>query len=322
LLVIAGDESENGEARATERRLSGSYYTHDALVQELLRRSLHPLIDHTLHENPTEPRRALLGLRLVDPACGSGHFLLGAARRLAAEVARLESEGDLPDETLRRRALREVVQHCIYGVDRNPLAVELCRTALWIETIEPGKPLSFLDAHIRCGDALVGVTNLGVLGEGIPDEAFVPFVRDDSAAASVFKRMNKLQRESPHTLDLGISLPEDLASSLAALSDEAEDSVEVIEDKRRRLQELRSTGIAWRLRNACDLWTAAFFVKKVAPDIKGRELCPSTDAVWRYLRGTTLYGPLITETDRLAQYYRFFIGRWSFPTLRKKAALT
>ena len=123
---FAGDEGENGEARATERRLSGSYYTHDALVQELLRRSLDPLIDHTLRENPTEPRLALLRLRLVDPACGSGHFLLGTARRLAAEVARLESEGDLPDETLRRRALREVVQHCIYGVDRNPLAVELC----------------------------------------------------------------------------------------------------------------------------------------------------------------------------------------------------
>ena len=134
---FAGDDSGNGEARATERRLSGSYYTHDALVQEVLRTSLDPLIDRTLRENPAEPRRALLRLRVLDPACGSGHFLLGAARRLAAEVARLESEGDLPDETLRRRALREVVQHCIYGVDRNPLAVELCRTALWIETIEP-----------------------------------------------------------------------------------------------------------------------------------------------------------------------------------------
>src|SRR4029078_10920742 len=122
--------------------------------------------------------------------------LLGAARRLAAELARLEGDGDLPDEVLRRRALRGVVRHCIYGVDRNPLAVELCRTALWIETIEPGKPLSFLDAHIRCGDALVGVTELRVLGEGIPEKAFVPFVGDDSAAAAVFKRMNKLQRES------------------------------------------------------------------------------------------------------------------------------
>jgi hypothetical protein len=80
------------------------------------------------------------------------------------------------------------VQHCIYGVDRNPLAVELCRTALWIETVEPGKPLSFLDVHIRCGDALVGVTNLRVLGEGIPDEAFVPFIGDNPAAAGAKMR--------------------------------------------------------------------------------------------------------------------------------------
>jgi SAM-dependent methyltransferase len=283
-------------------------------VQEVLRTALDPLIDRTLRENPVEPRRALLRLRVLDPACGSGHFLLGAARRLAAEVARLDSEGDLPEETLRRHALREVVRRCIYGVDRNPLSVELCRTALWIESIEPGKPLSFLDAHIRCGDALVGVTNLRVLGEGIPDGAFVPFIGDDPAAASTFKRMNKAQRESaPHTLDLGISLPGDFALSLESLSEEAEDSVEIIVRKRRRLEELRSSGIGWRLRNACDLWTAAFFAIKVMPDIKGRELCPSTDAVWRYLRGTTPYGPLIAETDRLAQYYRFFHWPLEFP---------
>jgi hypothetical protein len=310
---FVGDDRKNGEARATERRLSGSYYTPDSLVQEVLTSALNPLIKRTLHDNPAVPRRALLRLRVLDPACGSGHFLLGAARRLAAEVARLDTEGDLPDEAIRRHALREVVQHCIYGVDRNPLAVELCRTALWIESIEPGKPLSFLDAHIRCGDALVGVTDLRVLGEGIPDEAFVPFVGDDRVAAGVFKRMNKAQRESAPTLDLGISLPGEFASSLESLSEEAEDSVEVIVRKRRRLEELRSGGIAWRLRNACDLWTAAFFAKKVAPEIKGRELCPTTDVIWRYLCGTTLYGPLVAETDRLAQYYRFFHWPLEFP---------
>ena len=89
--------------------------------------------------------------------------------------------------------------------------------------------------------------------------------------------------------------------------------MEVIDGKRRRLQELRSSGIGWRLRNACDLWTAAFFAKKVAPEIKGRELAPTTDAVWRYLRGVMLYGPLIAETDRLAQYYRFFHWPLEFP---------
>jgi hypothetical protein len=89
-------------------------------------------------------------------ACGRGNTVR------ALQVIALESEGDLPDETLRQHALREVVQHCIYGVDRNPLAVELCLTALWIETIEPGKPLSFLDARIRCGESLQQRTRTSV----------------------------------------------------------------------------------------------------------------------------------------------------------------
>src|SRR5690606_23251179 len=121
----------------------------------------------------------LLGLKIIDPACGSGHFLLAAARRIAAELARIEAGSDTPDELARQHALREVVQHCIYGVDRNPLAVELCRTALWIETVEPGKPLTFLDPHIRCGDSLLGVFELSVLREGIPVEAYKPLDGDD-----------------------------------------------------------------------------------------------------------------------------------------------
>jgi hypothetical protein len=118
-----------------------------------------------------------LQLRIIDPAVGSGHFLLGAARRIADAVARIDADNDLPDEQVRRQALREVVRRCLYGVDRNLLSVELCRAALWIESMEPGKPLSFLDAHIRCGDALVGVHDLRVLADGIPDEAYTPFDR-------------------------------------------------------------------------------------------------------------------------------------------------
>ena len=111
----------------------------------------------------------MLKLSIIDPACGSGHFLLAAARRMAAEIARLQAGADTPDEYQRQHALREVVRHCIYGVDRNPLSVELCKTALWIETVEPGKPLTFLDAHIQCGDSLVGVFDPAVINQGIPD---------------------------------------------------------------------------------------------------------------------------------------------------------
>ena len=67
----------------------------------------------------------------------------------------------------------------IYGVDKNPMAVELCKVALWIEAVDPGKPLSFLDAHIQCGDSLVGVFDPKVLEQGIPDEAYKPLTGDD-----------------------------------------------------------------------------------------------------------------------------------------------
>ena len=96
-------------------------------------------------------------MSIIDPACGSGHFLLAAARRVAVELARIDALPDQPTEKHYRHALREVISHCIYGVDLNPMAIELCRTALWLEALEPGKPLSFLDAHIRNGNALVGV---------------------------------------------------------------------------------------------------------------------------------------------------------------------
>ena len=100
--------------------------------------------------------KALLGVTVIDPACGSGHFLLAAARRIATRVAHARAEGVASAEDY-RHALRDVARSCIHGVDRNPMAVELTKVALWIETVEPGKPLGFLDANIRCGDALLGI---------------------------------------------------------------------------------------------------------------------------------------------------------------------
>ena len=110
------------------------------------------------------------------PACGSGHFLLAAARRIATRVAHARAEGVASAEDY-RHALRDVARSCIHGVDRNPMAVELTKVALWIETVEPGKPLGFLDANIRCGDALLGIFDLEVLEEGIPDAAYKPLIR-------------------------------------------------------------------------------------------------------------------------------------------------
>jgi type II restriction/modification system DNA methylase subunit YeeA len=107
--------------------------------------------------------------RKIDPACGSGHFLLSAAQTIAVQLSHLRSEGDSPDGY--RNALREVIRHCIYGVDLNPMAVELTKISLWLESYEPGKPLGFLDNHIRVGNSLLGVFEPSILADGIPNDA-------------------------------------------------------------------------------------------------------------------------------------------------------
>ena len=132
------------------------------MVDELVRTALVPVIEDRLRGVATaaEREQRLLALTVCDPACGSGTFLLAAARRIARELALVRANGDEPSPDQYRRAMRDVVTHSIYGVDRNDLAVELCRVALWLETHVEGKPLSFLDHHIVCGDALVGVRDL------------------------------------------------------------------------------------------------------------------------------------------------------------------
>ena len=150
--------AEGLETKGNERKTSGSYYTPDSLVQTLLDSALDPILDRLEAESTTspngDPAAHLLTVTVLDPACGSGHFLLAAARRIATRVARLRTDG-VPSAADYRRALRDVVRLCIHGVDRNPMAVELSRVALWIETVEPGKPLGFLDANLRCGDSLL-----------------------------------------------------------------------------------------------------------------------------------------------------------------------
>ena len=177
--------AEGGEAKGHARKTTGSYYTPDILVQALLDPALDPVLDRTEAE-ANDAAEALLSVTVLDPACGSGHFLLAAARRIATRLARART-GGLPSPADFRHAMRDVARACIHGVDRNPMAVELTKVALWIETVDPGKPLGFLDANIRCGDSLLGVFDLKALAQGIPDAAYKPL------AGTTSKPRNTLQ---------------------------------------------------------------------------------------------------------------------------------
>lgn len=185
--------SIEGSDAGNTRKMTSSYYTPDELVQSLLNSALEPVIDQKLQEaeqTGKDPEAALLSMTVIDPAMGSGHFCLGAARRIAMRLSTLRSYGASPSPEQFRHALREVIDHCIYGVDLNPLAVELARMALWLEGYEEGKPLSFLDHHLKVGNSLVGVFSYDMLKHGVAKEAFKAKRGDDKDVCKELQKIN------------------------------------------------------------------------------------------------------------------------------------
>ena len=126
-----------------------------------------------------------MSIRVCDPASGSGHFLLAAARRIGKALAQERTGEAEPAPEHVREAIRDVIAHCIYGVDKNPLAVDLCRVALWLESHTGGKPLT--RSSITASGAatpLIGVFDVEPRWRsGIPDEAFKPLEGDDKTTA-------------------------------------------------------------------------------------------------------------------------------------------
>ena len=187
-----------------ERSKSGSHYTPKELVKPLIKHSLDYLIEDKLKE--PNPESALLSLKVCDVACGSGHILLSAARRIGFEVAKIRSGEEQPSPSVQRHAIRDVINHCIYGVDKNPLAVELCKVAMWLEAHNPGEPLNFLDHHIKCGDAIVGLAHRSELENGIANEAFKELHGDDKTVARAYRDKNTKERNIAEKRNLQLQL--------------------------------------------------------------------------------------------------------------------
>lgn len=303
LLELVPSREDNGrrfcfaggaEARGNARKTSGSYYTPDSLVQTLLDGTLDPVVARAEAEGGAE---AILKLSVIDPACGSGHFLLGAARRMASRVALLRNS-EAPDYPA---AMRDVASHCIHGVDRNPMAVELAKVALWIETVEPGKPLTFLDSNIRCGDSLIGVFDIEMLRKGIPDEAYRPLTGDDKEIAKAYGRYNKQQRDGKGAAGLLSELrpPESLSRADRRLNELPQNDLAQVEVKSRSFEEMRASDEWRRLKSAGDLYvsaylyTAAFFSPKPAAT-SGFDELPLTEHVWKAAGGREV-PPHLTE---------------------------
>ena len=254
---------------------------------------------------------------MCDPACGSGHFLLAAARRIGKELAKVRTGEAQPGVEPLRKAIRDIVQNCIYGVDLNPLAVDLCKVALWIEGFNRGLPLNFLDHRIKCGNSLVGVLDLACLDEGIPDEAFKPVTGNDKQLASRCKKENKKQRETDLQGQLSLDFDGNLEQDRSHYAQTAKEVGAITEfttgdvrQKQAQYQQSRQDKGWWRDYSACNLWTAAFFMPLTEQNLK---LLPTTAALTQLLQGNKSTQKIVEAANKLAQEKHFFHWCLEFP---------
>ncbi|WP_447006524.1 Eco57I restriction-modification methylase domain-containing protein [Saccharothrix isguenensis] len=314
-----------------ERKTTGSYYTPSSLVECLLDSALEPVLDDAVEGKATreEQEAALLALTVCDPACGSGHFLVAAARRIAKRLAVVRTEEIEPSADDVRHAVHDVIARCIYGVDLNDWAVELAKVSLWMESLEPGKPLSFLDAHIKVGNSLLGVTPK-LLADGLPDSAFKPLEGDDKVAVAGLKKLNATEYKN-NTLDLfgGAAIDtgnQKLAKQVAEIAGQVPRALADVHAQAMRYRGYSQSADFQHRKEVADAWCAAF----VAP----KNLVPGAENATARADQAAIAGPwpltyqtimnLDAEPDRvdpgtrelvrkLTEDYRFFHWHLEFP---------
>jgi type I restriction-modification system DNA methylase subunit len=301
-----------------ERANTGSHYTPDELVQPLIKHSLDHLIAERLKAK--DPEAALLSLRVADVACGSGHILLAAARRIGQELAVVRTGEDQPSPLAMRTAVRDVIRHCIYGVDLNPLAVELCKVALWLEAHVPGEPLSFLDHHIKCGNAIVGyVRREDIEARGVPDEAFATMPGDDKEIAAALRKRNKDERAGQTKLKFDPEVERQLDEALQrwkGLDALPEHTPEQVEAKRQRFEVLSKSAEALWMEQLAAIPIAQFYI----PKVKNRPGMHVTEEEFRtYWKGQRKPQSQATaDAWALAERKRFFHWFLAFPEVIHK----
>ena len=308
----------------SDRKTTGSYYTPPELVGQLIKSALEPVIADRLEAlgkdaTPEAQEQALLTLKVCDPACGSGHFLLAASRRIGKELARIRTGEPQPGPEPLRVAIRDVIQHCVYGVDLNPLAVDLCKVALWLEGLCRGVSLNFLDHRIKNGNSLVGVLNLDCLKEGIPDNAYKPVTGDDKSLATQFKKRNKQERESNEVGQLALLYDntferdrEEYAKAWREIEGMKDDDPTAVRQKQEKYERSRHLYSWQRDRSACNLWTAAFFMPLTEQNL---QLLPTSGVLDNLLKGNWATQEIVDAADRLAEEFLFFHWPLEFPEI-------
>jgi Alw26I/Eco31I/Esp3I family type II restriction m6 adenine DNA methyltransferase len=265
--------NESGERKAT-----GSYYTPDYIVEYIVENTLGPKIEDKLEDHPSEEEikqmappdedntqedlerqeiaenkkiAAILDLNICDPAMGSGHFLTEATEYLAKEIYHgvpLRHQGIDEEEEELTWAKRQVVQNCIYGVDINPLATELAKLSLWIETMSKGKPLNFLDHHLKIGNSLVG-----------------------SKFEDIFTHPENKEQKSIQNKRFEFGDPQRIKESFKRKYEKiemenSEESVDDVKKKEEKYKEFREDTLYRQLKQVSNIHTSQYFEKEVSVD--------------------------------------------------------
>ncbi|MGB8345891.1 MAG: TaqI-like C-terminal specificity domain-containing protein [Ktedonobacteraceae bacterium] len=289
--------NENGARKAT-----GSYYTPDYIVKYIVDEALGPLLQQAMAgaESNETKAEAVLAVKALDPSVGSGHFLVEATEY----IARFLVEQNIQPEGVAREAelaywKRRVVQSCIYGVDLNPLAVELAKLSLWLSTVARDRPLSFLDHHLRVGNSLFGArfTDLAVARGGTngkrksrkaePPEEQMALFDDD-----VFRR--------------SVTTAVDL---MWLVKDNPAQTVQQVKEQESLYASMRQ-GLTGKYEKLANLIAAQYFGLEIDPDL----WLPLAD----FAAGRTLIVPAqfehwIKQAARMARERRFFHWELEFP---------
>ncbi len=201
-----------------ERRRSGSHYTPRTLTEPIIETTFRPIMER-LGPNPTPEQ--ILDLKVCDPAMGSGAFLVAVCRFLADLLVKAWHAHKCvpaipPDEVEILHARRIVAQRCLYGVDKNPIAVDLAKLSLWLATLAKDHPFTFLDHALRHGDSLVGLSKKQI-------EAFhwKPERQRDFSRAVISDRISRATCYRREIREAAEATPESLLSQKLALADEA-----------------------------------------------------------------------------------------------------
>ena len=314
------------DSSSMDRKTSGSYYTDSRLVAQLIDSALVPVIENAIKDkDDTEKRNAILDLKVADIACGSGAFLIAALEKLGEHVALIGKDKDeKPTEDDLRKAKRDVLLNCIYGVDLNPMALELAKFSLWITASMPDMPLTFLDHKLKCGNSLIGATP-ELIKNGIPAEAYNSQTLDNSEVcnilkAKVKKELKELEEDEKGTPQLKIDFKpskeekklDDQRKYIYKDNQETIGRVAEIEELYFSLEKQEREFKEWLL---ADTWTSSFFITKDDIDI---QKYPTNLTLLNISTNQNIEPDLLDKIHTVQKDFNFFHWHLEFPEVFKR----